>query len=218
MMVRMRPTLYVCVAALLVSGCGGTTKTVTSTTTPPAASSPAAASATAASTASTITPPASGATAPASDARKDPITVKGRKGDALTLLGQYATTASGAAKARVKVKVTLNAIRGPFRGFTLAAGHKLIGVDVHVVNLGAKTFSDPLPSGMLILVGGESGKQTNLISGSGSSPCDNPSLKLKQGQAADACVAFDVPKTSKLETFQFATDSGYGDTGLWRLK
>jgi hypothetical protein len=134
------------------------------------------------------------------------------------LLGQYATSAAGTPKARVKVKVTLKGTRGPFSGYNLAAGHKLIGLDLRVTNVGGKRFDDALPGGMLNLVGGESGKQTSLISGSSANPCPNPSLKLKQGQSKDVCIAFDVPTRARLQTFRFSTDSGYGDTGLWRLR
>ena len=158
------------------------------------------------------------AEAPATEqTRKDAITVRGRKGDTLALLGQYATSVAGTPKARVEVKVTLKGVRGPFTGFNLAAGHKLIGFDVRITNVGDKMFDDPQPNGTLILFGGENGKPTNLITAGGTNPCPNPSLKLKKGQSAIACMAFDVPKNAKLQTFQYATDSGFGDTGLWRL-
>lgn len=207
------------VIAILISGCGDeATKTVTVPAAPPAAeTSPPA------STAPAETTPAAAAEPPATEApateqtRKDAITVRGRKGDTLALLGQYATSVAGTPKARVEVKVTLKGVRGPFTGFNLAAGHKLIGFDVRITNVGDKMFDDPQPNGTLILIGGENGKPTNLITAGGTNPCPNPSLKLKKGQSAIACMAFDVPKNAKLQTFQYATDSGFGDTGLWRL-
>lgn len=211
-------TALVCGVTVLIGGCGGsaTTKTVT-------------VPATAGTSAETTPVPTTETTAPAdttsTDAaasgaddatREDPITVKGKQGDTLTLLGQYATGNSGKPKPRIKVEATLTGMKGPFSGFDLPKGHRLIGMTVRIKNVGAKTFSDPLPSGTLILVGGENGKQTNLIT-AGDSPCDNPRLKLKTGEAKEVCIAFDVPTKAKLETFQFETDSGYGDTGLWRL-
>jgi hypothetical protein len=205
--------------AALIGGCGGSSKTTTVTVAAPDAT-PTTTVTTPTTTVATPTTPDTTPTisTPSADSkRQDPITVKGKTGDPLTLLGQYATSISGAVKPRVKVQVTLTKVVGPFGGYDLAKGHKLIGFELHVKNIGAKKFSDALPSGTLILVGGENGKQTNLITGSGKSPCDNPSLKLAQGEAKDVCVAFDVPKSAKLETFQFETDSGYGDTGLWRL-
>ena len=65
---------------------------------------------------------------------------------------------------------------------------------------------------------GESGKQTSLIPFGQANPCDNPSLKLKSGQSRSVCIAFEVPKADKPRTFEFGTDSGFGDTGLWKLK
>ena len=212
-------TTLLCASAIavtaLLGGCGDSkTKTVTvpATTTPATEPSPSATT-----TPVQTTPAASSETPAAEETRKDAITVKGKQGDTLALLGQYATSVSGAPKARVEVKVTLKGVRGPFSGFNLAAGHKLIGFDVRITNVGDKLFDDPQPNGTLILIGGENGKPTSLITGGGTNPCPNPSLKLKKGQSANACMAFDVPKTAKLQTFQYATDSGFGDTGLWRL-
>jgi hypothetical protein len=221
-MQKQRAWMTICGAAVLIAGCGGgsETKTVTVPATTPAVTTEAATTPTTTVTVSateTTAPVTTETVAAADDSRQDPITVKGRRGDAFVLLGQYATTVSGKPKGRVKVKVTLDGMRGPFSGFDLAAGRKLIGFDVTVTNIGAKRFSDPLPSGQLILGGGDTGKQTNLISGSNASPCDNPSLKLEQGESKKVCIAFDVPKRARLVSFQFATDSGYGDTGLWRL-
>jgi len=231
MMRTMRSTSlsFAAVAVLALAGCGGdsngdkeaadsaaATPTAAATATPaPTATATAEASATAEATATAAPTEESSA---ADESRKDEITVRGRKGDTLTLLGQYSTTIDGKPEARERVKVTLLRIRGPFSGFTLAEGHKLIGLDLRVTNVGKKRFDDPLPGGTLILVGGENGKQTNLISGTNANPCDNPSLKLKQGESKTVCIAFDVEKAAKLQTFQYAVDSGYGDTALWRLR
>ena len=71
----------------------------------------------------------------------------------------------------------------PVQQLDLAAGHKLIGFDVRITNVGDKLFDDPQPNGTLILFGGENGKPTNLITAGGTNP-SNPSLKLKKGQSA----------------------------------
>jgi hypothetical protein len=31
-------------------------------------------------------------------------------------------------------------------------------------------------------------------------------------------IAYEIPTTSKPQTFQYITDSGYGDTGVWALR
>lgn len=218
-MSRMRSPNVVAVLGLaaLLGGCGGSSSSGTTTTTakPTAATTAAPATTTTTTTQAAATTPASTTTADAT--RKDAITVRGRTGDTLTLIGQYATTVQGTPKRRVKVKVTALGVRGPFSGFDLPKGHKLIGIDLRVTNVGDIRYEDALPSGTLILAGGENGKPTNLIS-SGQSPCDNPSLKLAPGQSKKVCAAFDVPTSAKLLTFQYEVDSGFGDTGLWRLR
>jgi hypothetical protein len=189
----------------VLAGCGGATSTTTVTAPTPTPTTTTAAA--------PVTAPAKTSAPAVDESREDSITVKGHTGDGLTLLGQYLT-----AQDRVKVKVTLVGVRGPFSGFDLAAGRKLMGFEVRVTNLGTKVFDDPLPSGEVTLVDGDQGKQTNLIVTGRTSPCKNPSLKLKQGQTKQACIAFEVPKSGKLQTFRFAVDSGYGDAGLWRLR
>jgi hypothetical protein len=198
------------VLVAVLAGCGGGTSTTTVTTSAPAT--------TPTTTAAPVTAPAKTSAPAVDESREDSITVKGHTGDGLTLLGQYLTAPSGGAQVRVKVKVTLVGVRGPFSGFDVAAGRKLMGFEVRVTNLGTKVFDDPLPSGEVTLVDGDQGKQTNLIVTGRESPCKNPSLKLKQGQTKQACIAFEVPKSGKLQTFRFAVDSGYGDAGLWRLR
>jgi hypothetical protein len=147
-------------------------------------------------------------------AKRDPMTVKGALGDTLELVGQP----SYDKPSKVKVKVTVKRLIGPFSGFNLDAGRKLIGLEVRFSNVGTAKFDDPLPGGRLAVSGGESGKQTSLISTGKKSPCDNPSIKLAPGQSKDVCIAYDIPKDGKPETFEYGVDSGYGDTGLWRLR
>ena len=150
------------------------------------------------------------ATAP--DPRPAPATFKGTVGDTLALGGP------GLNDIKTSVRVTLKGTRGPFKGYDLPSGRKLIGVELKFANEGSGVYDDPLPRGELKVTGGKKGKQTNLIQMDGSkSPCRNPSVKLKSGQARSVCIAFEVPKAAKPESFEFVTDSGYGDTGVWTL-
>jgi hypothetical protein len=178
---------------------------------------------TAAVAAKTATPAAT-ATPPAKTAKSRPdadgdgipdaVTLKGRIGDTLTLEGAGLDDDH----VKAKIRVTLQGMKGPFQGFKVANDRKLIGVVLKVKNVGTLSYDDPLPGGKLTGASGESGKQTSLIPFGGSNPCDNPSLKLKAGQAKSVCIAFEVPKRDKPRTFEFGTDSGFGDTGLWKLK
>jgi hypothetical protein len=147
----------------------------------------------------------------------DPVTVKGKMGDSLTLVGSGLND-DPSDHSKTKIKVRLQAVRGPFKGFQIPSNRALIGVELEFTNVGAKRYDDPLPDGTLTVAGGESGKQTNLIPLSGANPCDNRSLKLKAGQSKSTCIAFEIPKREKPLALEYVSDSGYGDTGLWSLR
>jgi hypothetical protein len=148
------------------------------------------------------------------DGTPDPQTFRGSLGDTFTLVGQpsYKKAAKDA------LKVTVLGLKGPFSGFDVGSGKELIGLEVRFVGVGSKAYSDPQPSGELTLSSGETGKPTSLITGSGTNPCDAPSLKLTKGKSVTACLAFEVVKNAKPRVFQYAADNGYGDTGVWKLK
>jgi hypothetical protein len=152
------------------------------------------------------------------DGIADPVTVKGAIGDTLELNGSGLGNKDPSDHTTGKVKVTLIKIKGPFKGYQIKSNRKLIGLQFKFVNTGKLSYDNPLPSGKLKLVGGASGKQTNLIQIDGSKdPCVNPRLKLKPGKSKSACIAFEVPKKGKLDTFEYTSDSGYGDTAQWAL-
>ena len=69
-----------------------------------------------------------------------------------------------------------------------------MGVLLRFSNEGEQVYDDPLPNGTLKLVGGGSGKQASLIPLGGKNPCKNPTVKLKQGQSKNVCIAFEMPK------------------------
>lgn len=171
----------------------------------------------AAAPAATATPPAKTAKSRPDadgDGVADAVTLKGKLGDTLTLEG----AGLNAGHRKSKIRVTLQGMKGPFQGFKVANDRKLIGVVLKVKNVGKLSYDDPVPSGQLTGASGESGKQTSLIPFGATNPCDNPSLKLIAGQSRSVCIAFEVPKADKPRTFEFGTDSGFGDTGLWKLK
>ena len=208
-------------ASALTAGCGGGSK---SSDAPPAASvqtTPTAAETTAAATTTETTTTETAKASPDSTTRPDKDgdgtpdvqTFRGKVGDAFTLVGQptYKKPSKEA------VKVTVLGVTGPISGYDLGAGHKLIGIRVRFEGAGSKRYDDPQPDGQLTVTGGETGKQTELISGSGKNPCDNPSLKLKKGESKSECLAYDIPKNAKPRVFEYAASSGYGDTGVWKL-
>jgi hypothetical protein len=147
----------------------------------------------------------------------DAITVKGKLGDTLALQGSGLNDGSSD-HTKTRIRVTLKGVKGPFKGFDIAKGRQLIGVQLHFVNVGKLVYDNPLPQGELTVASGENAKQTNLIAIGRKSPCDNPSVKLKAGQSKNVCIAFDVPKAEKPKSFQYVADHGFGDTGLWALR
>jgi hypothetical protein len=147
----------------------------------------------------------------------DAITVKGKLGDTLALQGSGLNDGSSD-HTKTRIRVTLKGVKGPFKGFDIAKGRQLIGVELHFVNVGKLVYDNPLPQGELTVASGENAKQTNLIAIGRKSPCDNPSVKLKAGQSKNVCIAFDVPKAEKPKSFQYVADHGFGDTGLWALR
>jgi len=147
----------------------------------------------------------------------DVMTIKGAVGDTLALEGSGLNDDVND-HTKTKIRVTLQAMRGPFKGYDIPAGRKLVGIQLRFKNTGKLRYDDALPQGELTIKGGETGKQTGLIPLSGKNPCENPSLKLKKGQSKDVCIAFEVPKKGKPQAFQYVTDHGYGDTGLWKLR
>jgi hypothetical protein len=152
------------------------------------------------------------------DGIEDPVTVKGALGDTLELNGSGLGNKDPSDHTKNKIKVTLTKIKGPFKGYDIKSNRKLIGLQFKFVNTGTLLYENPQPSGKLKVAGGSSGKQTNLIQIDGSKdPCVNPSLKLKPGKSKSVCIAFDVPKKGKLGTFEYTSDSGYGDTAQWTL-
>jgi hypothetical protein len=146
----------------------------------------------------------------------DAITVKGRLGDTLALAGSGLND-DPSDHTKSQIKVTLKAIKGPFKGYDIASDRKLIGIVLRFSNAGRLEYSNPLPHGTLTLAGGESGKQTSLITVGAKSPCTNPRVRLAAGQSKNVCIAFEVPKRGKPQAFEYIADSGYGDTGLWTL-
>jgi hypothetical protein len=152
------------------------------------------------------------------DGIEDAVTVKGALGDTLELNGSGLGNKDPSDHTKSKVAVTLSTVKGPFKGYDIKSNRKLIGLQFKFKNTGELVYDNPLPNGKLKLAGGGSGKQTNLIQIDGSKdPCSNPRLKLKPGKSKSVCIAFEVPKKGKLDTFSYTSDSGYGDTAEWSM-
>jgi hypothetical protein len=206
----MRPILLLTAAlAAAVAGCGSSPR--------PAASHNATPTASATATPAKVKHGGSHRTDSDGDGIPDAITVRGKAGDTFALQGSgLHDNVSDHTKTRIRV--TLQGVRGPFKDTSIPAGQKVIGVELRFHNVGKLRYEDAQPHGQLTLRGGESGKQLILIPLGGTNPCDTPSVKLKTGQSRTACLAFEIPKAGRPQAFEYVSDDGYGDTGLWSLR
>src|SRR4051812_33022808 len=78
----------------------------------------------------------------------DVITVKGKLGERLELQGSGLNDDVND-HAKTDVRVTLKGVRGPFKGYDIAADRKLIGLELRFTNAGELEYSDPQPDGTL---------------------------------------------------------------------
>jgi hypothetical protein len=202
--------ILLAVAAVAVAACGSSPHRTAATATPTA-------KVTATATPAKVRHGGTHRTDSDGDGIPDAITVKGAVGDTVALQGS-GLHHNLSNHTKTKIRVTLQSVRGPFKDSSIPAGQKLIGVELRFANVGRLRYEDAQPHGRLTLKGGESGKQLILIPLGGANPCDTPSVKLRTGQSKTACLAFEIPKASRPQAFEYVTDSGYGDTGLWSLK
>jgi hypothetical protein len=153
------------------------------------------------------------ASAPASNGRR-----KGKIGETFVLIGsEFAHVPSGKSTGpRDRISAQVTSIVDPITGYDIGKGNRLVGIRMTVRNVGKVKYVDFQPSGDLTLAGGGAGKAESLIS-SGPETCQDPSLKLKPGAGGQVCMAFEVPKRAKLQSFQYTSDIGDGQPGIWTL-
>jgi Serpin (serine protease inhibitor) len=100
-----------------------------------------------------------------------------------------------------------------------AAGPALAGVDTGPLDAAAiNAWARERTRGMIPSVVDRLSRDEILIPLGGTNPCDTPSVKLKTGQSRTACLAFEIPKAGRPQAFEYVSDDGYGDTGLWSLR
>jgi len=104
----------------------------------------------------------------------------------------------------------------PITGYDNPKSSRIVGIKMTVKNVGNVKYVDFQPSGDLTLVGGGAGKAESLIS-SGPEACKDPSLKLAPGASGQVCMAFQVPASAKLQSFQYTSDLGDGQSAVWKL-
>lgn len=118
------------------------------------------------------------------------------------------------------VQVTLLAIRDPARSTNQyikpAAGKRYVGVRLRLKNTGGVVYDDSPSNGAALV-----DTQDQSFSGGFFDAVEPPlgSPKIRAGDQRAGWLTFEVPKASKLRTFQFSLDSGFGpETGEWALR
>jgi hypothetical protein len=94
------------------------------------------------------------------------------------------------------------------------AGNRYVGVRVRINNTGDSVYEDSPSNGASVVDTKDVEWDADVFD------AVEPALgtvKITPGDARVGWIAFEVDKQSKLRTFQFSTDSGFGDTGQWTL-
>lgn len=134
-------------------------------------------------------------------------------GDSITLKGMEGET--------VKVKLLRVLDPAPAGEFdTPSSGKRYVGVELQLTNVGAKTYKDSPSNGATMIYGASRQADATLLS---DGPCAANGFasdaRIAPGAKRRGCIPFEIGKSSKARTFQFALDSGLADEGgEWQLR
>lgn len=132
-------------------------------------------------------------------------------------IGDLLTVASGDATLKVRLNDVMDPL--PVGEYDSArAGHRFVGVELAVKNMGPQAYSDALSNGSVIVLRNGRQAEATIVSGG---PCGNNfavDVKIAADDKRVGCIAFEVPGRKRLRSFQFTPQSGFGDeTGEWEL-
>lgn len=136
---------------------------------------------------------------------------RARLGDPLILKGTDTT-----------MEVTVLKVIDPVAGGqfdTPSKGHRFVGVQVRLHNVGGKTYDDSPSNGAHLIVTGDQQADSATISGGDCSLTFGSSATISPGSKQQGCLPFEVKRGTRPKTFQFQLDSGFGpQTGEWSLR
>lgn len=148
--------------------------------------------------------------APESKPVSEPSDPRAGIGDLLTLAASDAT-----------LKIRLGRVIDPLPVGTYDSaknGHRFVGIELAVKNTGPNAYSDSLSNGSAIILRDGTQADPTLVSGG---PCGNDfgvDVKIAADDKRVGCIAFEVPESKRLRSFQFTPASGFGEeTGEWEL-
>ena len=132
-------------------------------------------------------------------------------GDSITLAGN---------EDGLEMKVTVMTVQDPAKNLadfsSPRKASRFVGVQLKLENVGDTPYADaPTNSATLIDASGQGHNATFATLNTEF----NSNLRIQPGANQVGFVPFELPKKSKLATFQFTLDSGFGpETGEWTLR
>lgn len=133
-------------------------------------------------------------------------------GDTITLKGE----ADGEKIAVTLVKVITTAKSGN-QYETPDKGKRYYAAQFIIKNVGTAPYDDSPTNGAVAVDSeGQQFESTFISDLAGGAPFPG-SVKIKTGDKAKGYIVYEVPKKAKIVALQFGQDSGFGDTGEWKL-
>jgi len=97
-------------------------------------------------------------------------------------------------------------------------GHRYVGVQVALKNVGTNTYSDAPGNGAKVITASDEQADTTLLEGGPCSGGFSTDARISPGSRLQGCIPFEVPSAARLKTFQLSLDSGFGpQSGEWHL-
>lgn len=139
-----------------------------------------------------------------------PAKASARVGSSITLKGN-----DSGEKAKITVVKIVDPARSDSPYTAPAKGNRYIAVRLTIQNVGTTVYDDSPSNGSKLI--DTAAQQYDADIGDAVTPGFG-SVKMSPGATRAGYITFEVPKSVKAATFQFALDSGFGpETGEWKL-
>jgi hypothetical protein len=164
-------------------------------------------------TASVATTPKQETSAAGNDAKTAPSNAVAKVGSTVTLKGN-----TEGLKVDVTVLKVIATVKATDDFSTPQSGNRFAAVQFRLHNVGTASYDDSPSNGAK--VGDAEAQQFNstiIAQKISAGPLLPASVKLAPNGTAVGWVVFEVPKASKLTMVQFGLESGFGQTGEWKV-
>ena len=183
-------------------------------------------SASASASASPSTSPSASTSVPATDAPATPAAGTSAPDPSVTPFSNPARAVGGAPLAltgiseETRIQVTLMKVETSVTGGEFdvpATGTTYRAAQFRLKNVGTQAYSDYPGNCARMLDAGGRRFEAAIVASTSAGQLLPDRLRIEPGATALGWIVFEVPKGAKVVTVQFATDSGYGGAGEWRL-